>query len=117
MSSTDIELQGSPTLATKSVRKKEKHEGALATYRLMIVYRFLLASVGGYILATLSAVVVAQYFAEYRSSAAMSATLIAFCVSCAAFIWVFMVNKTLKATLGIVLPSLMLFVIYKVMGN
>lgn len=83
----------------------------------MIFYRFVLAILGGYLLSALSAMLIAQTFAEYRSSAAMAATLIAFSVYCAAFIWVFMVNKTLKASLGILLPCLILFLIYKSLGN
>ena len=92
----------------------------LNQYRIMIFYRFVLAFVGGYALSALSAlsaIVIAQYFAEYRASAVMSATLVAFCVYCATFIWIFMVKKTVKATLGIVLPCLILFALYKMMGN
>lgn len=117
MSSTEFELQSTPSITTKTQKTKTKTKPELTPYRIMIAYRFLLASVGGYVLASLSAVVIAQYFAAYQSSAAMAATLIAFSLSCATFIWVFMVNKTLKATLGIMIPSLILFICYKVMGN
>lgn len=96
---------------------KTKTESRQILYRCMIFYRFVLATVGGYILASLSAIVIAQVFIGHKSSAAMSATLIAFCLHCAAFIWVFMVNKTLKASLGILLPSVILFMIYKSLGN
>lgn len=47
----------------------------------------------------------------------MSATLVAFLLHTTAFIWVFMVNKTLKATLGIVVPCLVLFALIKILGN
>lgn len=47
----------------------------------------------------------------------MSATLIGFSLNTAAFIWVFMVNKTVKATLGIVIPSVLLYISYKFLGN
>ena len=117
MSSTDLEMQPSPSASTPPIRPKTKAQSSVFVYRCMILYRFLLAGVGGYILASLLAVVIAQYFSEYRSSAAMSATLIAFTTQCAAFIWVFMVNKTLKASLGIIIPSVILFVLYKTMGN
>lgn len=117
MTSTEFELQSSPSIATKPKTAKSKEKPALTLYRIMIVYRFLLASIGGYVLASLAAVVIAQYFSAYQSSAAMAATLIAFSLSCAAFIWVFMVNKTLKASLGIMIPSLILFICYKGMGN
>jgi hypothetical protein len=49
-------------------------------------------------------------------NAAMSATLIAFCLNCAAFIWVFMVQKTLKATLGIAVPCIALYALLKFLG-
>lgn len=47
----------------------------------------------------------------------MSATLIGFSLNAAAFIWVFMVNKTLKATLGIAIPGVLLYIAYKLLGN
>ena len=96
---------------------KRKESAPLLAYRLMIFYRFALALVGGYALASLSAMLIAQYFMDYRASAAMSATLIAFALNVAAFIWVFMVNKTLKASLGIILPCLVLFALLKAVGN
>lgn len=83
----------------------------------MISYRFLLAIVGGYALASYSAMVIAKTFAEQRSDAVLSATLLAFCIYCAAFIWVFIVKKTLKASLGIVLPTLILWAITTFVGN
>ncbi len=89
----------------------------LVAYRWMIFYRFSLATVGGYLLAALVAMVTAQLFAEQRANAVMSATLLAFCVHTAAFIWVFMVHKTLKATLGIIIPMVILFVIYQLLGT
>lgn len=85
-------------------------------YRIMILYRFILATVGGYALATCAAMFIAQYFSEYRGSAAMSATLLAFTLQACAFIWVFMVNKTLKATLGIMIPTLILYLLLKMLG-
>lgn len=119
MSSTELDMQAPASMSTNPVRAKKKsiEKAALVTYRVMIAYRFLLATVGGYLLASLCAIVIAQYFIEYRSSAAMAATLIAFTVHTAAFIWVFMVNKTLKASLGIFIPCLILFILYKGMGN
>ncbi len=96
---------------------KKTQQKSLISYRLMIFYRFILATFGGYLLAALSAVVIAKVFSDYRASAVMSATLFAFAIHTAAFIWVFMVNKTLKATLGIMLPILFLFIINLVSGT
>ena len=89
----------------------------MLAYRGMILYRFILAGIGGYILASLAAIVIAQLFMDAGSSAAMSATLIGFSLNTAAFIWVFMVNKTRKATFGIVMPSVLLYIAYKLLGN
>lgn len=118
MSSTDFEIQNPASLATTSSSRKAKVKSSVSiSYRVMIFYRFILAIFGGYLLATLSALVIAQYFADYRSSAATASVLIAFSLHCAAFIWVFMVNKTLKASLGILIPCLILWSIYKLLGS
>lgn len=103
-------------VATSPKSPPKKAQVPLTAYRVMIFYRFLLASVGGYLLAALSAILIAQFFADQPVNAAMSATLLAFTIHCAAFIWVFMVNKTLKASLGIIIPSLILFGIYTFLG-
>lgn len=99
------------------IRKKSKQISTPLTYRIMIAWRFALALVGGYIIAMYSSIVIAQCFAQYRASAAMSATLIAFTLHACAFIWVFMVNKTLKASLGIILPAFALYVLAQVIGT
>lgn len=100
--------------STSTLSTRIKPPSSLTIYRVMIFYRFVLAIFGGY---ALSAIVIAKTFAEYRVASVMSATLIAFSLHCAAFIWVFMVNKTLKASLGIFIPILVLFIIYKVIGS
>ena len=105
------------TQVTNSAPSEIKSAPSLLVYRLMIFYRFALAMIGGYVLAMLSAIVIADYFQEDRGSAAMSATLIAFLLWACAFIWVFMVNKTSKATLSIVIPTLCLYIIYKMLGS
>lgn len=116
----DVLMNSSSSINTGTARptpkKKAKAETPIS-YRFMILYRFILALFGGYILAAVSAIAIAELFIEQRANAAMSATLIAFCVQCAAFIWVFMVQKTLKATLGIVLPCLGLWLLLKLLGN
>ncbi|MFV0476759.1 MAG: DUF3649 domain-containing protein [Parahaliea sp.] len=76
----------------------------LTRYRIMIFLRFLLACVGGYILAALTAIVTARLYPAPTPAAGMSATLLAFCVYCGVFIWVFMVNSTRKAWLGVIIP-------------
>ena len=115
-SQTDLDAMNA-SISTPTLNTRIKSPSALIRYRFMIFYRFLLAIFGGYALATLSAMVIAKVFADYRAASVMSATLIAFSIHCAAFIWVFIVNKTLKASLGILIPSVILLIIYKAMGN
>lgn len=100
-----------------SGKTRQKVKPNLFAYRFMIFYRCVLAGVGGYILASLAAMLIAQTFSEYQSSAAMSATLIAFVLHTCAFIWVFIVHKTSKATLGIIIPVIALYVCYQLLGK
>ncbi|MFC6051976.1 hypothetical protein A6M14_08560 [Acinetobacter sp. Ac_877] len=116
MNSSQIDAISTMPVSSSSLAKT-KAKPSIFTYRLMIFYRFALALVGGYALATLSAIVIAQTFSEDRGNAAMSATLVAFTLWACAFIWVFMVNKTLKASLGIIIPSILLFTVYYFLGN
>ena len=113
----DVAATSPVVTANPATKSKKKVQPKLTAYRFMIFYRFLLALIGGYVLASLSAMLIAQGFNEYRSSAAMSATMLGFCIHTAAFIWVFMVNKTLKASLGIFIPTLLLYLIYHFMGQ
>jgi len=115
-SQTDLDVMNT-SIANPSLNTRIKSPSSLFRYRAMIFYRFLVAVFGGYLLASLSALVLAKTFADFRVSSVMSATMIAFMIHCAAFIWVFMVNKTLKASLGIFIPCLILFVIHQVWGN
>src|SRR5690606_38319524 len=117
MNSPNMQAIATGTVTAPNPSSKNKVKANMLAYRGMISYRFLLAGVGGYILASLTAIVIAQLFMNAGSSAAMSATLIGFSLNTAAFIWVFMVNKTLKATLGILIPSVLLYITYKFLGN
>ena len=112
--SMDFVPDTSPS-SPKLVRSKNK-EQTLWLYRMMITWRFLLAMFGGYIIAKSSAILIAEYFKEAESAAAMSATLIAFLLQACAFIWVFMVNKTTKASIGIIVPAVVLYVLTRIVG-
>lgn len=101
----------------KSTLPQKKTKPLFLYYRFMIFYRFALAVLGGYCLSALSATVIAQVFVADKTNAAMSATLIAFCIYCGSFIWVFMVNKTWKVSAGIILPTLLLWAVYKFLGH
>lgn len=101
--------------APRAVKSKKK--AVPLNYRTMIFYRFCLALFGGYALASLSAMAIAELLAQDRMNAVMTATLLAFVLHCAVFIWVFMVSKTLKASLGVLLPCAVLFCILQFVGQ
>ncbi|MGO1158356.1 hypothetical protein ACTL4S_05985 [Acinetobacter lwoffii] len=117
MNNPNMHAIATETMTATYPSSKNKVKANLLAYRGMILYRFMLAGIGGYILASLAAIVIAQLFMDAGSSAAMSATLIGFSLNTAAFIWVFMVNKTRKATLGIAIPGVLLYIAYKLLGN
>lgn len=103
-------------IAAPIIKIKPQSDSALLKYRCMVLYRFVLAIFGGYLLSALTAIVVAKAFIDYRASAAIAATLLAFSIHCAAFIWVFMVHKTFKASLGIFIPCLVLWLTSQFLG-
>lgn len=84
-------------------------------YRLTILYRFVLAIFGGYALAVVSSLLLSVVFSNIPASAVMSATMLAFIIHCGIFIWVFMVNSTIKASLGVIIPLIIFTIIYKIM--
>ncbi|UOG18525.1 hypothetical protein [Acinetobacter sp. PK01] len=105
-------------IVTPSLKIKSKvpTDATLLKYRCMVFYRFVLAIFGGYLLSALTAIVIAKASIDYQATAAIAATLLAFCIHCAAFIWVFMVHKTLKASLGIFIPCLVLWLTSQFLG-
>lgn len=82
------------------------------SYRLHVLYRFILAIFGGYALAVLISVVVSLAFPSVQASAVMSATMLAFIAHCGVFIWTFMVNSVVKASLGVFVSIAIFAVIY-----
>lgn len=97
----------------KSVAKKTIDQKSLIQYRLMIFFRFILAIFGGYALSAVSAMLIAVIFPEtVKANAVMSATMLAFIVHCTVFIWVFMVQSTLKAWLGVIIPTVIFYMAY-----
>lgn len=63
-SSPHMDLTATEKLAVPNpvIRSKKKVQPKLTAYRFMIFYRFILAALGGYALATFAAIVIAQYF-------------------------------------------------------
>lgn len=104
-------------LKPKINSSKNVNSSARLRYRLMIFLRFVLAIFGGYYLAAISATVLGMSFSSepLKANAVLSATMLAFVLYCAVFIWVFMVSSTLKAWLGVIVPSLVMTVLYGLM--
>lgn len=106
-----------PVQASAAAARKGAAGGLPLRYRVLVLYRFVLALVGGYACGSFGAMAIAAVFSEYRGSAAMSATLAAFTFQTIAFIWVFMVHSTLKATVGIVAFGALMLAIFKLAGG
>ncbi|WP_051423736.1 hypothetical protein [Bordetella petrii] len=110
-------LPQAPAAAGAAAARKPAATGLPMRYRVAVLYRFVLALAGGYACGSFGAMAIATAFSGYRGSAAMSATLAAFSIQTAAFIWVFMVRSTLKATLGIVVFGALMLAIFKSAGG
>lgn len=103
-----------PLVSSTRVVKKKVAPSSLIRYRLMIFSRFVLAIFGGYYFAAIAAMLIGCLFSSEpsRANAVFSATMLAFVVHCILFIWIFMVNSTLKVWLGVIIPSLIMTVMY-----
>ncbi|MDR7015508.1 hypothetical protein [Acinetobacter sp. 3657] len=103
-----------PFVATKSVSKHRIQQSSLLKYRLMVFSRFVLAIFGGYYFAAIATMLLVFLFPTepLKANAVLSVTMLAFIIHCALFIWVFMVNSTLKVWLSVVLPSVLMTLIY-----
>ncbi|MCH7336364.1 iron transporter [Acinetobacter sp. NIPH 2699] len=103
-----------PLASAKRVAKKKVEQSSLIKYRLMIFSRFILAIFGGYYFAAIAATLIGFLFSTEpsKANAVFAATMLAFVIHCAVFIWVFLVNSTLKVWLGIIFPSVLMTVIY-----
>ncbi|ENX34720.1 hypothetical protein F889_02009 [Acinetobacter colistiniresistens] len=103
-----------PLVSTKRVVKKQLEQSSLVKYRLMIFSRFVLAIFGGYYFAAITAMLLGVLFSTEpsKANAVFAATMVAFLVHCAVFIWVFMVSSTLKVWMGVIIPSLVMTLVY-----
>lgn len=95
------------------VSKPNKRRPFHLKYRLQILYRFVLAIFGGYALSVLTAIVISLGFPSLQASAVTSGTMLAFIIHCAVFIWVFMVNSVIKASLGVIIPIVIFSIFYQ----
>lgn len=113
--SNDAATSIQQSVRVKPITKKYKVEPkSLLSYRMMIFGRFVLSMFGGYYLSAILAMCLSVFFVNepIKASAVMAVTMLAFVIHCGVFIWVFMVNSTVKAWLGVIIPSIVLTLIY-----
>ncbi len=117
MSAESVTPLNQTTVRERVQKKAQVGTETVLRYRWMVFARFVLAILGGYYLSAIVAMCLAILFNSepYQAYAVLSATMLAFVIHCAAFIWVFMVNSTLKAWLGIIIPSLIFTLTYWVL--
>lgn len=77
-------------------------------YRLQIALRVTVATVGGYALANISAILLSYLLPMPKSDAVMSGILLSFAIYTGAIMWVFAVRSVHKAWLGLIIPSLIM---------
>lgn len=101
-------------LENKLPTKKNSRQVPMVKYRLMVLSRFVLAIFGGYYLAAIFTMLVGTFFhtEPLKSNTVLAVTMFSFVIYCAVFFWIFMVNSTKKAWLGIVIPSVVMTLAY-----
>lgn len=77
-------------------------------YRWEIALRVLVAILGGYVLANITAILLSYLLPMPKSDAVMTGILLSFSIYTGAIMWVFGVRSVHKAWLGLVAPSLVL---------
>lgn len=82
--------------------------GPALRYRLVVLSRTLAAIVGGYVVSSLSTMVLARLLPMAPADAVMTATMLSFAIFTCAVIWVFAARSAVRAWLGLALPSLLL---------
>ncbi|MDQ8934533.1 hypothetical protein [Acinetobacter rudis] len=89
----------------KSERTQTSARFLLLKYRLTVLYRFIIALLGGYVLATVSALYVLELCQPVLASTVLAATMLAFVVHVITFMVVFISRSSSYAALLVVVPS------------
>lgn len=76
-----------------------------ARHRWMVTSRAVAAVAGGYVLAALSAALLAVILPLPRADATLTGTMLSFLVFACAVIWVFAARTATRAWVGLLLPS------------
>jgi len=82
--------------------------GPTLHYRLAVFSRALAAVGGGYVISTLSTMVLARLLPMAPADAVMTATMLSFAIFTCAVIWVFAARSAARSWLGLALPALLL---------
>ncbi|OLS64905.1 DUF3649 domain-containing protein [Pseudomonas putida] len=90
---------------------KSKAAGLPLSYRLAVTSRCLAALLGGYLLAAMAGMLLAQWLPLPRAEAVQLGMMSSFLFYLGAFIWAFATHSAWRAWAGILLPSLVLGVI------
>lgn len=77
-------------------------------YSWQIALRVIVAIIGGYLLANISAILLSYLLPMPKSDAVMTGILLSFAIYAGAIMWVFAVRSIKKACVGLLVPSLIL---------
>jgi hypothetical protein len=93
-----------PVCNLQPMKKTQAHTDNL--YHRQITLRVVIAILGGYALANITAILLSYLLPMPKSDAVMTGILLSFAIYAGAIIWVFAVRSMHKAWLGLIVPSL-----------
>jgi hypothetical protein len=103
------------SVTTSLPEKRRKKTGLVEISlkgRLAVASRVVAAVIGGYVLATLSSICLAQFLPLARAEAVVLAMTLSFLVYLIAVLWCFACRSAWRAWLGLLLPSSVLGAVY-----
>ncbi|BAP41450.1 DUF3649 domain-containing protein [Pseudomonas sp. 21LCFQ02] len=95
-----------PKAAARAPRPKQT--GVPVAYRLAVASRFIVATFGGYLLASLSSICLALWLPLPRAEAVLAGMMLSFLAYLGAFIWCFSCRSAWHAWVGTLLPCALL---------
>lgn len=107
-------MEAMPACTTLPAKRPEKlRSGAVSIrWRLAVASRVAAALLGGYLLAALSSVCLAQFLPLARAEAVVLAMTLSFLVYLPAVLWCFACRTAWRAWFGLLLPSAVLAALY-----
>ncbi|MBD8574878.1 DUF3649 domain-containing protein [Pseudomonas syringae] len=102
-----------PSSTSSTGRKpKVRPAGVSLAYRLAVASRFMAATFGGYLLASLFSVCITRWVPLPRAEAVMTGMMLSFLAYLGAFIWCFACRTAWRAWSGVLLPCALLGAAY-----